>query len=146
MRTDWVTPEGEPQTEEPMWVWYTGNENGIPCDIVWTSSNGIVTDIDADFNVDEDPDDEAYAGELSHRTFIIGVGKMAFVILLGLFIPLFLALGLVKDESENGTLHLLLSKPIHRSEFILYRLLGYLSVSSSSVSYTHLTQPPTPYV
>ena len=133
LRTDWVTPEGEPQTEEPMWVWYTGNENGIPCDIVWTSSNGIVTDIDADFNVDEDPDDEAYAGELSHRTFIIGVGKMAFVILLGLFIPLFLALGLVKDESENGTLHLLLSKPIHRSEFILYRLLGYLSVSSSYV-------------
>jgi ABC-type transport system involved in multi-copper enzyme maturation permease subunit len=40
--------------------------------------------------------------------------------------PLFLALGLIRDESENGTLHYLLSKPIHRGEFIVYRLSGYL--------------------
>ena len=53
--------------------------------------------------------------------------------ILGLFLPLFLALGLVRDESENGTLHYLLSKPIHRGEFILYRLLGYLAIV---VSYT----------
>ena len=89
--------------------------------------------ITADSYVDEDPDDEAYVGELGHRTFIIGVGKMAFVILLGLFIPLFLALGLVRDETESGTLHFLLSKPIHRGEFILYRLMGYMVVSGSYV-------------
>ena len=53
--------------------------------------------------------------------------------IIGLFLPLFLALGLVRDESENGTLHYLLSKPIHRGEFILYRLLGYLAIV---VSYT----------
>ena len=53
--------------------------------------------------------------------------------IIGLFVPLFLALGLVRDESENGTLHYLLSKPIHRGEFILYRLLGYLAIV---VSYT----------
>ena len=64
---------------------------------------------------------------------MIGTGKIAFVMILGLFLPLFLALGLVRDESENGTLHYLLSKPIHRGEFILYRLLGYLAIV---VSYT----------
>ena len=58
---------------------------------------------------------------------------MAFVIMIGLFLPLFLALGLVRDETENGTLHYLLSKPIHRGEFILYRLLGYLAVTGSYV-------------
>ena len=83
--------------------------------------------------MDEDPDDSKHIGESSHRTFIIGTGKIAFVMILGLFLPLFLALGLVRDESENGTLHYLLSKPIHRGEFILYRLLGYLAVV---VSYT----------
>ena len=133
LRTDWVTKEGEPIDFWWAQAYANENGNGVPCDIVWISNNGIVTAIDADPNVDEDPDDEAFAGELSHRTFVIGVGKMAFVILLGLFIPLFLALGLVKDESENGTLHLLLSKPINRSEFILYRLLGYLTISSSYV-------------
>ena len=53
--------------------------------------------------------------------------------ILGLFLPLFLALGLVRDESENGTLHYLLSKPIHRGEFILYRLLGYLAIVVSYI-------------
>ncbi len=111
------------------------NKNGIICDVLWeVDANGNqIASIDPDSNVDEDVDDEKYMGESSHRTFIIGVGKMAFVILLGLFLPLFLALGLVRDETENETLHYLLSKPIHRGEFILYRLLGYLSVTGSYV-------------
>ena len=96
------------------------NGNGIRCDVQWLALNGVVTDIRSDDLVDEDPDEQEYIGELGHRTFVIAVGKMAFVILLGLFIPLFLSLGLVRDETENGTLHLLLSKPIHRAEFIVY--------------------------
>jgi ABC-type transport system involved in multi-copper enzyme maturation permease subunit len=109
------------------------NGNGVICDVQWIASNGVVTRIEADDLVDEDPDEQEYIGELGHRTFVIAVGKMAFVILLGLFIPLFLSLGLVRDETENGTLHLLLSKPIHRAEFIIYRLMGYLAVSGSYV-------------
>jgi ABC-type transport system involved in multi-copper enzyme maturation permease subunit len=110
------------------------NRNGIYCDVQWTYDlNGNLVSIQADDNVDEDPDDSKHIGESSHRTFIIGTGKIAFVMILGLFLPLFLALGLVRDESENGTLHYLLSKPIHRGEFILYRLLGYLAIV---VSYT----------
>ena len=61
---------------------------------------------------------------------MIATGKIAFVLLLGLFLPLFLSLGLVRDETERGTLHYLLSKPIHRGEFILYRVIGYLAVVS----------------
>ena len=111
-----------------------GNRNGINCDVEWVyDQNGNLVSIQADYNVDEDPDDSEHIGESSHRTLIIGTGKIAFVMILGLFLPLFLALGLVRDESENGTLHYLLSKPIHRGEFILYRLLGYLGIV---VSYT----------
>ena len=104
------------------------NGDGIPCNVVWIldADGDEIVEIRADFNVNEDPAEGEYIGESSHRTFIIGTGKMAFVMLLGIFIPLFLALGLVRDETENGTLHYLLSKPIHRAEFIFYRLLGYL--------------------
>ena len=110
------------------------NRNGIYCDVQWTYDlNGNLVSIRADDNVDEDPDDSLLIGESSHRTFIIGTGKIAFVMILGLFLPLFLALGLVRDESENGTLHYLLSKPIHRGEFILYRLLGYLAIVVSYI-------------
>ncbi len=109
------------------------NGNGIRCDVQWVALNGVVTDIRSDALVDEDPDEQEYIGELGHRTFVIAVGKMAFVILLGLFIPLFLSLGLVRDETENGTLHLLLSKPIHRAEFIVYRLMGYLAIAGTYV-------------
>ena len=109
------------------------NGNGIRCDVQWVAPNGVVTDIRYDDLVDEDPDEQEYIGELGHRTFVIAVGKMAFVILLGLFIPLFLSLGLVRDETENGTLHLLLSKPIHRAEFIVYRLMGYLAIAGTYI-------------
>ena len=111
------------------------NRNGIPCDVVWAVDpvTGEVISIDPDDYVDEDPVDEEYAGESSHRAFVIASGKIAFVLLLGLFLPLFLALGLVRDETERGTLHYLLSKPIHRGEFIFYRVLGYMAVVSSFV-------------
>jgi len=115
------------------------NGNGIICDVQWIlDGDGNVIDINKDSNVDEDPIDEKFMGESSHRTFIIGVGKMAFVILLGLFLPLFLSLGLIRDETENGTLHYLLSKPIHRGEFIIYRLLGYLTVTGTYILFLSL--------
>ena len=125
LRGEYLTEDNNPNDD---------NRNGIDCDVEWIyDQNGDLVSIQADYNVDEDPDDSEHIGESSHRTFIIGTGKIAFVMILGLFLPLFLALGLVRDESENGTLHYLLSKPIHRGEFILYRLLGYLAIV---VSYT----------
>ncbi len=123
------------------WSWWEephdpdSNRNGILCDVQWTihPETGEVISINADDSVDEDPVDENYVGESSHRTFVIATGKIAFVLLMGLFLPLFLSLGLVRDETERGTLHYLLSKPIHRGEFILYRVLGYLAVVSAFV-------------
>ena len=134
LRTDWFAQLDGP--DEFMW-WEEphrpdANGNGIQCDVIWVinSQTGEVISISADSSVDEDPVDENYAGEASHRTFVIATGKIAFVLLLGLFLPLFLSLGLVRDETERGTLHYLLSKPIHRGEFILYRVLGYMAVVS----------------
>lgn len=134
LRTDWFTQFDDSGNQ--MW-WEEphrpdANGNGIQCDVIWVidSRTGEVISISADSSVDEDPVDENYAGEASHRTFVIATGKIAFVLLLGLFLPLFLSLGLVRDETERGTLHYLLSKPIHRGEFILYRVLGYLAVVS----------------
>ena len=110
------------------------NGNGIPCDVAWISdSSGNIIQINPDDNVDEDPSEESLAYEDAHRAFIIGTGKIAFVMILGIFLPLFLSLGLVRDETENGTLHYLLSKPIHRGEFITYRILGYLIISGGFV-------------
>ncbi|MBH33199.1 MAG: hypothetical protein CMB75_02215 [Euryarchaeota archaeon] len=103
------------------------NRNGIACDVQWIRGpDGSVLQINKDEFVDEDPVDSELLGESSHRSFIIATGKIAFAMIIGIFLPLFLALGLIRDESENGTLHYLLSKPIHRGEFIVYRLTGYL--------------------
>ena len=130
---------GWPGEPEPQWWWENRhdpdrNENGIDCDVQWIlDSNGNVVAIYPDDNVDEDPSEENLAYEDAHRAFIIGTGKIAFVMILGIFLPLFLALGLVRDETENGTLHYLLSKPIHRGEFITYRILGYLIVAGGFV-------------
>ena len=111
------------------------NRNGIPCDVIWIldDDGDEIVEIRADYNVNEDPAESEFEGEMVHRTFIIGTGKMAFVMMLGIFIPLFLALGLIRDETENETLHYLLSKPIHRAEFILYRLLGYLLLAGTYI-------------
>lgn len=110
------------------------NRNRIPCDVLWIrATDGSVIQIQPDMLVDEDPVDSELMGESSHRSFIIITGKIAFAMIIGIFLPLFLALGLIRDESENGTLHYLLSKPIHRGEFIVYRLSGYLIFSGGFV-------------
>lgn len=116
---DYYLPTGVQNNDE--------NRNGIACDVRWIRGpDGSVLQITADYLVDEDPVDSELLGESSHRSFIIATGKIAFAMIIGIFMPLFLALGLIRDESENGTLHYLLSKPIHRGEFIVYRLSGYL--------------------
>jgi hypothetical protein len=105
------------------------NGDSIPCNIVLIYSNySQVLIISSDGNVDEDPDDEKYAKEALHRAFILGVGKMGIVYLLGIFLPLFLATGLIRDEMTNGTMHFMIAKPIARGEILVYRMLGYLGI------------------
>ena len=126
LRTDWISFESPNNKDQ--------NRNGIPCDVIWyAASDGTIIYIDRDDNVDEDPSEESLSFEDAHRAFIIASGKIAFVMILSIFLPLFLALGLIRDETENGTLHYLLSKPIHRGEFITYRILGYLIISGGFV-------------
>ena len=126
LRTDWIN-------QDPGWDRDT-NDNGRICDVIWyNSSDGSIIWINPDRNVDEDPSEESLSIEDGHRAFIVASGKIAFVMILSIFLPLFLALGLVRDETENGTLHYLLSKPIHRGEFIIYRILGYLIISGGFV-------------
>ena len=111
LRTDWINNE--------FWFDKDSNNNGRNCDVIWyTDIDGNIIYIHADDNVDEDPSEDKMVAEDAHRAFIISTGKIAFVMILSIFLPLFLALGLVRDETENGTLHYLLSKPIHRGEFI----------------------------
>ena len=105
------------------------NNNGVECDIALIQSRYTGEwDIYPDINVDEDPDDSAYALEATHMAFVLGMGKMGFVLLLGLFLPLFLATGLIRDEMTSGTMHFMLAKPIARTEVFLYRILGYLGI------------------
>ena len=126
LRTDWLSFEFGFDKDE--------NNNGIPCDVIWYAApDGTIINIVRDEYVDEDPSEESLSIEDAHRAFIIASGKIAFVMILSIFLPLFLALGLVRDETENGTLHYLLSKPIHRGEFITYRILGYLIISGGFV-------------
>ena len=119
------------------------NRNGIPCDVTWVidPETGEVISINADSSVDEDPVDENYVGEAGHRTFVIATGKIAFVLLLGLFLPLFLSLGLVRDETERGTLHYLLSKPIHRGNSFFIALLDIWRWSPSLLLSCHWVWP-----
>lgn len=105
------------------------NRNGIPCDIEVSTGLFGNTVVDSDGNVDEDPDDEAYAKEASHRAFVLAIGKFGFVFLLGIFIPLFMATGLIRDEMTSGTMHFMLAKPIARTEVFLYRILGFLGIA-----------------
>ena len=107
-----------------------GNGNDIDCDIIVTvdSLTGTI-DFDSDNNVDEDPDEEKYGKEASHRAFILGIGKFGIVFLLGIFLPLFLATGLIREEISEGTIHYMLAKPIARGEVLLYRMLGYIGIT-----------------
>ncbi|MDC0557173.1 ABC transporter permease subunit [Candidatus Poseidoniaceae archaeon] len=106
------------------------NDNNRECDIVVTIDelNGTIN-IDADSSVDEDPDEDKYGKEAGHRAFILGIGKFGIVYLLGIFLPLFLATGLIREEMNDGTIHYMLAKPIARGEVLLYRMLGYIGIT-----------------
>lgn len=104
------------------------NNNGIDCDIEIRESFGRYI-IDKDPSVDEDPDEDAYFKETVHRGFVLGFGKIGFVFVLGIFLPLFLATGLIRDEMNGGTLHYIVTKPISRAEVLVYRLLGYIGLT-----------------
>ena len=49
--------------------------------------------------------------------------------MLGIFLPLFLATGLIREEMSEGTIHYMLAKPIARGEVLLYRMLGYIGLT-----------------
>ena len=106
------------------------NDNNIDCDIVITvdSLNETIY-FDADSGVDEDPDEDKYGKEASHRAFVLGIGKFGIVYLLGIFLPLFLATGLIREEMSEGTIHYMLAKPVARGEVLLYRMLGYIGIT-----------------
>lgn len=111
------------------------NGNGIPCDIVLRQNPYSGTFyVSSDGNVDEDPDDEAYALEAIHRSFVLAIGKLGVVFLVGIFVPLFMATGLIRQEMTSGTMHFMLAKPIARGEVFLYRMLGFLAIA-----WTYLT-------
>ena len=105
------------------------NSDGTPCNIILIYNPATDTYlIYADPYVDEDPDEDRYGKEAQHRAFILGVGKLGFVFLLSIFIPLFLATGLIRDEMTSGTMQYMTAKPIARGEIFLYRMLGYLAI------------------
>ena len=106
------------------------NRDGIDCNVRYTmnSTTKTIYLIKADPSVDEDPDDEEFLKESLHRAFVLGFGKIGFAFLIGIFVPLFLATGLVRDEMERGTLHYIMGKPIARAEILAYRLLGYIAL------------------
>ncbi len=106
------------------------NNDGVDCNVVYTyDSNGLVDLISADRNVDEDPDESEFLEEAMHRSFLLGFGKFGFLFILGIFVPLFLATGLIRDEMDSGTLHYLVGKPIARAEILMYRLLGFIGLA-----------------
>ena len=104
------------------------NDNGISCDIELSISLSGELIYDMDDFVDEDPDDEAYAKEALNRASILGIGKLGFVFIISIFIPLFMATGLIRDEMSSGTMHYMLTKPIARTEVFFYRIIGYLGI------------------
>ncbi len=106
------------------------NRDGIPCNILISAKQfGDGYDIRGDNYVDEDPDDEAYAKEAIHRATILALGKFGFVFLIGIFLPLFMATGLIREEMESGTMHFLIAKPIRRAEIFLYRMFGFIGIT-----------------
>lgn len=107
------------------------NRNGIECDVELVfDEEGNLISIEADNLVDEDPSEQDFVLESLHRGFILAVGKIAFLFLLGIFIPLFLATGLIRDEMASGTMYYLVGKPIHRAEFFVYRILGFMAIAA----------------
>ena len=111
------------------------NDDGQVCSIkvAWSELDNRWY-ISSDDGVDEDPDEDEYYHEAIHRSFVIGFGKVGFVLLIGIFLPLFMASGLIRQEIENDTLHYIIGKPIHRAEVLIYRLLGFLAIGVPYVS------------
>ena len=106
------------------------NNDGVDCNVLYNyDRNGVVTSIEADRFVDEDPDESIFLEEAMHRSFLLSFGKFGFLFILGIFVPLFLATGLIRDEMDSGTLHYLVGKPIARAEIMMYRLLGFIGLS-----------------
>ena len=106
------------------------NGDGIDCNVIYNyDKNGVLVSIDADPNVDEDPNEADFLEESVHRSFLVGFAKFGFIFVLGLFLPMFLATGLIRNEQEAGTLHYLVGKPIARAEILMYRVLGFLGIA-----------------
>ena len=106
------------------------NNDGVDCNVVYEyDQNGFVTSIQADRFVDEDPNESEFLEEAMHRSFLLGFGKFGFLFILGIFVPLFLATGLIREEMDSGTLHYLVGKPIARAEILMYRLLGFIGLA-----------------
>ena len=106
------------------------NGDGIDCNVIYNyDKNGVLVSIDADPNVDEDPNEAEFLEESVHRSFLVGFAKFGFIFVLGLFLPMFLATGLIRNEQEAGTLHYLVGKPIARAEILMYRVLGFLGIA-----------------
>lgn len=106
------------------------NSNSRICDVEITKERWSPRYyVSADSGVDEDPDEERYIKEAIHRAYVLGYGKMALVFIIGIFVPLFLATGLIRQEMTSGTMHFMIAKPIARGEIYLYRLLGYIGVA-----------------
>ena len=132
---DWdFTADISINPEEMFWQEYftpDSNRNGINCDVeLEYDLNGNLISIEADDFVDEDPSEQDFVLESLHRGFVLAVGKVAFLFLLGIFIPLFLATGLIRDEMASGTMYYLVGKPIHRAEFFVYRILGFMAITA----------------
>src|SRR5438132_1997711 len=67
-----------------------------------------------------------FIGELSggqERKIVVDLGLSA-TLLFGVFIAIFVGVGLVYKEIERRTLYVILSKPIGRGEFLLGKYLG----------------------
>ncbi len=106
------------------------NGDGIDCNVIYNYDRyGALVSIDADPSVDEDPVEGEFLEEAMHRSFLIGFGKFGFLFVLGIFIPMFLATGLIREEEDAGTLHYLVGKPIHRAEILMYRVFGFLGIA-----------------
>jgi ABC-type transport system involved in multi-copper enzyme maturation permease subunit len=106
------------------------NDDGVDCNVIYEyDQNGFVTSVQADRFVDEDPNESEFLEEAMHRSFLLGFGKFGFLFILGIFVPLFLATGLIREEMDSGTLHYLVGKPIARAEILMYRLLGFIGLA-----------------
>ena len=67
-------------------------------------------------------------GEISigiQKTILINVG-LSSISVFGLFIAIFLGIGLVHKEMDKRSLYTLLSKPIHRWQFVVGKFLGLI--------------------